>query len=64
MVDALSGNAAGDGKQANTTFDCSAARIYALQKRLLSSVEAFARTLRVHARSVERQDAKGLEAPR
>jgi hypothetical protein len=32
-----------------------------LQKRLLSSVEAFARTLRVHARAIERKDAKVVE---
>ncbi|MEY4582212.1 MAG: hypothetical protein RL701_6915 [Pseudomonadota bacterium] len=34
-----------------------------LQKRLLSSVEAFARTLRVHARAVQDQDRRVFELP-
>ena len=38
--------------------------ISGLQQRLLSSVEAFARTLRVHRRTVQRQwDAAGAEKP-
>jgi hypothetical protein len=36
--------------------------ISGLQQRLLSSIEAFARTLRVHRRTVERQQQEGAQA--
>ena len=49
----------GESKRKQAT---SALLISGLQQRLLSSVEAFARTLRVHRRTVQRQWEEGREA--
>jgi superfamily II DNA or RNA helicase len=55
-----------DERLASTTRRARAAAgllVVGLQQRLLSSTEAFARSLKVHRATVERQWAKGLAAP-